>query len=82
MAYLYILYSPSLDKYYVGHTTVLPQERLRRHLTHHDGFTAKGKDWVLVYEEAFEDKSAAYAREREIKNWKSRKRMEALIGKG
>ena len=38
MAFLYILYSKSLDKFYVGHIEQSPEERLRKHLSGHDGF--------------------------------------------
>ena len=82
MAYLYILYSLSLDKYYIGHTTLLPEERLRRHLTNHDGFTAQAKDWAIVYIETFSDKVLAYAREREIKAWKSKVKIQKLVNTG
>ncbi|NOX85227.1 MAG: GIY-YIG nuclease family protein, partial [Chlorobi bacterium] len=45
--YLYIIYSPFLDRYYVGHTSDL-EGRLRRHNTHHGGYTGKANDWKLV----------------------------------
>jgi len=76
--YLYILYSPSGDVYYVGYTSDL-ERRLLSHLSHHKGFTGKFKDWEIVYTESYKSKSAAYKRERQIKKWKSRKMIEALI---
>jgi len=79
MAYLYILYSPLLDKYYVGHTTQLPEERLKKHLSRHDGFTAKAKDWTIVHMESFQTKDLAAARERQIKSWKSKTKIIQLI---
>ncbi|MEW7307474.1 GIY-YIG nuclease family protein, partial [Elizabethkingia anophelis] len=54
-------------------------ERLRKHLSNHKGFTSRAKDWMIVYYEAFNDKSSAYKREREIKAWKSKKKIEQLI---
>ncbi|WP_333908729.1 hypothetical protein [Marinigracilibium pacificum] len=39
-------------------------------------------DWELVYHEEFETKTDAYALEREIKGWKSRKKIEALSSVG
>jgi putative endonuclease len=53
MAYIYILYSTTLNRYYIGHTTMLPEQRLQKHLTNHDGFTGKAKDWQIVYQEEF-----------------------------
>ena len=76
---LYILYSGSLDKYYVGSTGDLIEERIRKHNSNHSGFTGKRNDWKLVYKEEYADKSAVLKREREIKGWKSRKRIELLI---
>ena len=76
---VYILYSISADKYYVGHTGENIEERIRKHLSDHDGFTSKFKDWELKYVEKFETKSEAYQRELEIKSWKSKKRIGRLI---
>lgn len=79
MCFTYILYSKTLNKYYVGYTCDDLVERLRKHNSNHKGFTGKSSDWLLVYHEAFNNKQAASTREREIKSWKSRKRIEALL---
>ena len=79
MFYFYILYSKTLDKYYIGHTSESLEERLRKHLSNHSGYTSGGKDWEVVYSEMFDDKSSAYKRELEVKKWKSRIRVEKLI---
>jgi putative endonuclease len=76
--YFYILYSISVDKYYIGHTANLT-ERLVKHNADHKGFTGKYNDWTLVYSEIFDSKSEAYARERQIKKWKNSTRIETLI---
>ena len=76
---VYILYSGSLNKFYIGHTSDQIEQRIRRHLSDHDGFTAKAKDWVMVYSELFPDKSLAGKRKREIKAWKSSSRIKALV---
>ena len=65
-AKFYILFSTSANKYYVGHTTEAIEERLRKHNANHKGFTGK-----VVFTENFPSKQLAYAREREVKNWKS-----------
>jgi putative endonuclease len=54
-------------------------ERLKKHLSNHKGYTGRSKDWLVVYHEEFEDKDQAMAREREIKSWKSRLMIEQLI---
>ncbi len=74
----YIIYSSSLNKFYTGHSNNI-EERLRKHNTIHKGYTGKADDWKLVYHETFETKQEAYLRERQIKNWKSRKLIEELI---
>ena len=81
MHYTYILFSQSANKYYIGATRDDLQERLRRHLSHHKGFTGKHADWIIVYHETFESFSEALAREKEIKKWKSRKKIHQLISK-
>ncbi|GAB3235918.1 GIY-YIG nuclease family protein [Algoriphagus aestuariicola] len=77
--FFYILYSSSADRFYVGHTCEKLEERLRKHNSNHKGFTGKKNDWNLVYSEEFGSKSDAYKREREVKSWKSKKRIEELI---
>ena len=76
---LYILYSKSLDKYYVGATEDMEQ-RMKEHCWKHTGFTSKAIDWVVVYTEHYATKAEAYSRERQIKKWKSRVMIERLIG--
>ena len=79
MAITYILYSEILDKYYIGHTEQSMEERLRRHLSDHKGFSAKAKDWRIVFTKEFSEKTEAAAFERQIKSWKSRRRIARLI---
>ncbi len=76
---VYILFSVSLNKYYIGYTSGPIDDRVRKHLTAHSGFTSHAKDWILKYQENFIDKLSALKREKEIKSWKKRKRIEALF---
>ena len=80
-ATFYILYSDSLDKFYIGHTGDDINERLRKHNTNHKGFTGGIADWRIVYTEIHHDKASAFAREREVKKWKSRKMLENMIAR-
>ena len=77
---VYILYSSTLNKYYIGSTGDSLEERLRKHNSNHKGFTGTANDWIVKYCEVFEQKSDATKRESEIKLWKSRVRIERLIG--
>ena len=71
--YVYILYSATIDRFYIGHTGQAISERIGKHLSSHRGFTSRAKDWQLYYYEEFTSKSLAYRREMEIKRKKSRK---------
>ncbi|MDX9694545.1 MAG: GIY-YIG nuclease family protein [Bacteroidales bacterium] len=76
--FVYILHSELLDKFYIGFTSSL-EERLRKHNSHHKGFTGNANDWKIIYAEPYPTKELAYLREREIKKWKSKKRIMDLI---
>ena len=82
MFHCYILYSAQLDRYYIGSCGADLAGRLARHLTNHKGFTSKAKDWRIVLRESYASRSAAYARERQLKSWKSRSAIEELIRSG
>ena len=75
--FVYILFSTTRDRYYVGYTGDFLQERLRKRNSDHKGYSGKVGDWQIVYKESYS--TDAYQREREIKSWKSRKRIEVLI---
>ncbi len=76
--FVYIIYSPTLNQYYIGHSENL-QDRLFRHNNSGSKFTKRGNDWKLVYSEVFQTKSGASKRELEIKEKKSRKYIEWLV---
>jgi putative endonuclease len=78
MAYMYILYSGKLDKYYIGASTDL-ERRLYEHNIGHSKFTSLGVPWVVTYKEEYPDLNTAKKREAEIKKKKSRKYIEELI---
>ena len=67
MNYLYVLYSADNDseKFYIGSTSDL-KKRLRDHNAGQNHSTA-GKNWRLVYYEAYVTLSAARDRERKLK---------------
>ena len=78
MHFVYILYSASRDKYYVGSCEDV-NKRLVKHNTNHAGFTGKTGDWIIKWTEEHADKTGALKREKQIKAWKSRKMIEKLI---
>jgi putative endonuclease len=64
---VYILYSESLGKYYVGHTNNI-KERLKRHNTGRSTYTSKGMPWNLAKEYLCASRSEAVQLEKEIKS--------------
>ncbi len=80
MFYLYILYSESFDKYYIGYTdnTV---KRLEEHNTSsHNTYTSKHRPWILKATfEVGEIRALAMKIESKIKSLKSRKIIKDLI---
>ena len=78
MFVVYILYSKSKDRYYVGHA-----ENLSVRLDYHNSGRVKStknyRPWVCLYFEQFGSKLEANRRELEIKRKKSRKYIEFLI---
>ena len=80
MKYLvYIIYSAQINKFYIGYTAGDINVRLRKHNTNHKGYTGKKLDWILKHIEEFTIKQDALEREKEIKRWKSRIKIEQLI---
>jgi len=80
MAYIYILYSNSLDSHYIGSCKNL-ENRLFEHNngTFENSFTSKAKDWVLLLE--IENLGYQQARdvEKHIKRMKSKIFIENLM---
>ena len=74
MFYTYILYSPTIKKFYNGVTSTIGQ-RIHYHNTGRSPFTRNKGPWDLVYSETYQTKQQALRRERELKSWKSSKRI-------
>ncbi len=77
---VYILFSETKNKYYIGFTADLTG-RLLRHNQKSKGFTENVNDWKIVYTEFYETKEEALKREKQLKSWKSRIKVELLIRK-
>ena len=80
MYIVYILYSSSIDKYYVGFTNDL-ERRLFEHNRKKGKYTDGGIPWLLVHQECFALKSEAMNREKQIKRHKSRQYILSIISK-
>jgi len=76
---VYILYSATADKYYVGHTENI-ERRLVEHNTNQTRFTSSlANDWELKYHQSYSTRSEAMQAERKIKAKKSKKYIVWLI---
>jgi putative endonuclease len=75
---LYILYSKSIDSYYVGYTNDI-HRRLSEHNRKKGKFTDRGIPWHMVYSEDFNTKKEVMDREKLIKSKKSRAFIIELI---
>ncbi len=74
MHYVYILYSPSLNRFYTGETHNV-ETRLERHNSdyYENKWTSKGKPWELFYVLECASKEQALRIENHVKRMKSKK---------
>ena len=79
MFYVYILYSASADKYYVGQTQDITQRLLEHNELSENSYTSKHRPWELQLALALPSRSAALRLERHIKSKKRRSYLEYLI---
>ena len=80
--FVYIIYSESIDKYYVGKTKSV-QNRLKFHNSKLNKiWTKKGKPWILKTSFEFENSNLSSFAERFIKRQKSKIFIEKIINEG
>jgi len=75
---VYVLWSASLAKTYVGITSNLTA-RINAHNLGIKGWTVRGRPWQLIYWETFADKPAAILRERYLKSGIGREFLQTII---
>ena len=77
--YVYILYSPGLDRYYVGQTED-PEKRLEEHNTgfYSGSFTSRATDWEYYLKIVCPTRHSAIKVERHIKAMRNRRYIEML----
>ena len=76
--FVYILYSQSRDRYYIGSCANVEQ-RLIRHNAGATLSTKSGRPWKVVYTKTYPTKIEALKREINLKKMKSRLYLENLI---
>ena len=78
MHFVYIIYSQTRNRYYIGSCANL-EIRLNRHNAGATQSTKNGRPWKMVYHESFPSKTDAIKREIYLKKMKSRIYVEKLI---
>ena len=81
MFFTYILFSESINKYYVGHTEDL-NDRLKRHNAGNGKFTKRGVPWELKWSFESSTRSEAIILEKKIKKRGSKRFLEDVIVRG
>ena len=72
MFIVYVLYSQTFDKIYIGFTSNL-EERIKSHNElGKKGWTVAFRPWQIIHTEVFENKADAMKREKELKGGKGR----------
>ena len=80
MHFVYIIYSKSVDKYYIGESEdVKARIKLHNQGLIKSAFTRIAKDWKLVFKHKCKNRQEALFLERFINCMKSRKFIEKLI---
>ena len=80
--YVYILYSETIQKYYIGYSSA-PEQRLEFHNSSLNKIWSKrGQPWVLKCTFLFADKATALRAEKFIKRMKSKSFLEKIIENG
>lgn len=69
---VYVLYSKTYDKLYIGYTSNIQQRLLSHNLLATKGWTIKYRPWQLIYTEEFNSKTEAIDREKQLKSGKGR----------
>jgi len=78
---VYVLYSKSFNKIYIGFTSDIKQRLLSHNKLAKKGYTVKYRPWVIVLTEQFETKAEAMSREKSLKGAKGREAIWKLIEK-
>ena len=76
---VYVLYSKSFQKIYVGFTSDLSIRLKYHNELSSKGWTKRYRPWVVAYVEEFQSKKDAMAREKELKSYRGREFIWKLV---
>jgi putative endonuclease len=79
MFYVYLLYSSTFNKTYVGFTSDLESRLIAHNHVNNKGWTKRFQPWMILHYEKFETKQAAMLREKELKTGKGRDFIAQLL---
>ena len=77
-AFVYILYSPAKDRYYIGATAHL-RDRMNRHFHGYSKATSTGRPWIIAYLQSFPSFTEARNYEDYLKKQKRKSAFLPLI---
>ena len=81
MYMVYILYSVSSGKTYVGFTNDVNRRLIEHNVTEAKGFTLRYRPWKILHTEEYDDKKVAMQREKYLKTGRGREEIKKLIEK-
>ena len=76
---VYVIYSESFKKIYVGYTSNFEQRLKSHNELASKGWTIKFRPWRIIHSEVFDNKQAAMRREKELKTAKGRQWIWQLV---
>jgi putative endonuclease len=76
---VYVLYSKSFEKIYIGFTNNLSQRFLSHNELAKKGWTVNFRPWEIIHTEIFETKGEAMQREKQLKSAKGREWLWSVI---
>jgi len=81
MFYVYVLYSKTYVKIYIGSTSDLNTRFLSHNKLAKKGYTVRYRPWAILYTEQYQTKTEALRREKQLKSAKGREFIWQLIEK-
>ncbi|RZA03946.1 MAG: GIY-YIG nuclease family protein [Sphingobacteriaceae bacterium] len=70
---IYVLFSPSFNKIYIGYTSDIANRIISHNELATKGYTIKYRPWVIAYTEEYATKTEALKRENYLKSTQGRK---------
>ena len=69
---VYVLYSQTFNRIYVGYTSDIEKRLFAHNHVSNNGWTKSFQPWEIIYREEFKKKSEAMIREKQLKSSKGR----------